>query len=220
MPRANCVQQHHHDVLTAINRRRPPLFKFVLPKFHNLFSANKWRCVLINLPLAKHFSSLSHQISMTSNLNSPGEKWNTHTPHYASAAVAGFAKKNRRAFTKTVPCLCMSQLLQVRQVLKQIRRWKTAPQKFALSQASSLPKSSSPHPRTECSSMGDLRHKRVVCFHANAYVWKPEDIVQLSRMAIFSVRHHTSLVWRGEMTKRSIWNQNNVFKLPFCCFFF
>lgn len=79
-------------------------------------------------------------------------------------------------------------------------------------------KSSSPHPRTECSSMGDLRHNRVVCFHANAYVWKPEDIVQLSRMAIFSVRHHTSSVWRGEMTKRSIWNQNNVFKLLF--FFF
>lgn len=47
---------------------------------------------------AEHFSSLSHQISMTSNLNSLGEK---HTPHYASVAVASFAKKkNQRAFTK------------------------------------------------------------------------------------------------------------------------
>lgn len=74
MPRANCVQQHHRDILTATNN----LLKFVLPKFYNLFSWNKRRFVLINLVLAKYFSSFSYQISMTTNLNSPGEKRNTH----------------------------------------------------------------------------------------------------------------------------------------------
>lgn len=54
--------------------------------------------------------------------------------------------------------------------------------------------------------MGGLRHKRFVCFHANAYVWEPEDIVQLSRISIFSMRHYTSSVWRSEMTERSILN--------------
>lgn len=141
-------------------------------------------------------------------LKQPGRE-TKHTPHYASAAVAGFAKekkKNLMGLHQTAPRLCMSQSLRVRQVLKQIWRWKTAPQKFALSLSSPLPKSSSPHPRTGCSSMGGLRHERVACFHANAYVWEPEDTVQLSRVTIFSVRHYTSYVSRVQMTKRAIWN--------------
>lgn len=52
--------------------------------------------------------------------------------------------------------------------------------------------------------MGGLRHERVACFHANAYVWEPEDTVQLSGVTIFSMRHDTFYVSRGQMTKRVI----------------
>lgn len=97
MPRANCVQQHHRDILTATNN----LLKFVVPKFYNLFFWNKWRFVLINLVLVKYFSSFSHQISRTTNLNSPGEKRNTHRAMPLQLLpVLPKKKKNWWAFTK------------------------------------------------------------------------------------------------------------------------
>lgn len=109
---------------------------------------------------AEHFSSLSHQISMTSNLNSLGEK---HTPHYASVAVASFAKNkiNGPLPNSTTPLY--------EPIGKSQTGFKTK-QKFALIQSSPLPKSSSPHPKTERFSMAGLRYKRVVCFHANAII--------------------------------------------------
>lgn len=130
-----------------------------------------------NISGAEHFSSLSHQISMTSNLNSLGEK---HTPHYASVAVTSFAKKKNRPLPNSTTPL-------YEPIGKSQTGFKTK-QKCALIQSSPLPKSSSPHPKTERFSMAGLRNKRVVCFHANAIIIII-IIRQLEHVFIFTWKH-------------------------------
>lgn len=155
--------------------------------------------------MTKYFSSLFYQISMTTNLNSPVEKLNTHrTMPLQLWPVLPKKKIDWPSPNSTTPLfepIAASQTgFETNLMLK------NSTTEIALSLSSSLPKSSSPHPRTGCSSMGGLRQEHIACFHANAYVWEPEDIVQLSRVTISSVRHYISYVSRHEITKRSIWN--------------
>lgn len=166
------------------------------------------------MALASHF----RQFPFPSNLHDiklkQPRREMKHTPHYASAAVAGLAKKYT-GLHQRVPRLCVSQSLQVRQVSKQIRHWKTAAHKVALSQPSPLPKSCSPHPRTECSSMGGLRRHKCVVWFVQIHTWRSQrQLCSCQRMTIFSLSHYTSSVW-GVGLKGAFKFQNDITKLLF-----
>ncbi len=161
MPWAYCMSNRTSMTYRPLNRIRPLSVPSPPPQFHNRLPGNKKRCVLITqgCPPAR---PPSHQISMTSNLHRLREK---HTHRILSLQLWTVLPKNPRALTKQSHAFHMSQSPRVRQVSKQIRQQNsTTESRFRSRSAPSSPKNGSPHPRTECSSMGGLRrHKCVSC---------------------------------------------------------
>lgn len=162
MLRAHCVSSSTSMTYSPFNRRTPPSAPSSPPKLHNPFPWNKKRCVLIT----QHWCNTqgcppSHQISMTSNLHGLREA-NTH--HILCLQLWTVLPKNQWVLTKQCHAFHMSQSPRVRQVSKQIRQQNsTAESRFRSWSAPSSPKNGSPHPRTECSSMGGLRRHKCVC---------------------------------------------------------
>lgn len=165
-PRAHCVSS------TASMTYRPPQQKedlFLPPppnphKLHNQFPWNEKRCVLIT----QHWCNTTGctpplQISMTSNSHSLREA--NSQPHSVPAAVNSFAKRSAGVY-QTVPRLPCEPIAASQTHFKTNQDSNTAPQKKSLPLSASPPtkKNGSPHPRTECSSMGGLRRHECVVY--------------------------------------------------------
>lgn len=106
----------------------------------------------------------------------------------------------------------MSQSPRVRQLSKQIRQQNGSAESSFLTRVSPLPpkkkKNGSPHPRTECSSMGGLRrHKCVVCF---VQMCTPEGMVET-----ITLNSATGKEWQFLYASLCIWGRkgNRVFNI-------
>jgi len=137
-----------------------------LKKFHNM--ENKKRCVLITQHPGLLPPSLSHHLH---DISYTASETNTH--HILSLQLWTVLPKNPRALTKhshafqNEPIAASQTGLKTNQTAKQHCK-----HSLPLSgQPPPLSKNGSPHPRTECSSMGgSRRHKCVVYFCANVTV--------------------------------------------------
>lgn len=177
---------------------------FPPPQFHNQFPWKyKKRCVLITQHWCytqgcPHLPSHLHGIKLTQ------PERETHTT-FCPCSCEWLCQKIRGCLPKQSHAFCRSQSQRVRQVLKQIRQQKnsTTESRFRSRSAPSSPKNGSPHPRTECSSMGGFwGGTSVLCVFVQMCVPEPEGIVEtitlnsaMRKEWQFSMLHYASSVY-------------------------